>query len=55
MACLDWKIVIISIVIANGLQIIFEAGALYALEITFKPTSLDRVLDPEKYQADMGE
>lgn len=28
---------------------------LYALEITFKPTSLDKLKDPEKYKDEIGD
>jgi hypothetical protein len=39
--CLNWQIIIVSIVISNIIQFIFEATLLNSLEITYAPTPLE--------------
>lgn len=41
--CLDWSVIILSIFIGNMLQLVFESSMLYSLEVTFKPTSLEKL------------
>lgn len=48
--CYKTGYIIIGVLLGDFLQLIFEAGMLYALEITFKPTNLDRLQDPEKFK-----
>ena len=50
--CIDLKIIALGVIIGNILQLVFEASMLYALEVTFKPTALDKIQNPEKYQDD---
>lgn len=47
--CVNWKFILISIVIGNCFQILFEGSLLFTMELTFKPTGLDKIKDPEKY------
>lgn len=46
--CLSFSIIFIAIAIANFGQILFEAALLYTSNITFKPTDLDRKVNPIK-------
>jgi hypothetical protein len=39
--CLNWQIIILTIVISNIIQFIFEAALLNSLEITYAPTPLE--------------
>lgn len=48
--CIKIGFIIIGIILGDFLQLVFESGMLYALEVTFKPTNLDRLQDPEKYK-----
>ena len=50
MTCLDWNIIIIAIVASNFIQVIFESSIAYSVELTFKPTYLDRMQDPDNYE-----
>jgi len=43
--CVDWTNIWIAILLLNSLQLVFEASMAYALEISLKPTSLDRLGD----------
>lgn len=52
--CLNWRIIFIAIFVSNALQIVFEGGLLHSLEITFKPTSLDRLQDPDKFKDELS-
>lgn len=52
--CLNSTFIFLAILIGNILQVIFETSMLYSLEVTFKPTNLDKLQDPEKYQDEMG-
>ena len=47
--CINWKFILVSIVIGNIFQVLFEGSLLFTMEMTFKPTGLDRIKDPEKY------
>ncbi len=47
--CINILSIAIAIIIGNILQLVFEAGMLYAMEVTFKPTNLDKLEDPEKF------
>ena len=40
---MSWRNIFLSIVILNSLQLVFEASMAYALEISLKTTSLDRL------------
>jgi len=50
--CIDLKFIALGVIIGNILQLVFEASMLAALEVTFKPTSLDKLQNPDKYQDD---
>jgi len=41
--CISWKNIWAAILILNCLQLIFEGSMAYALEISLKPTNLDRL------------
>ena len=43
--CISWSNIWISIMILNCVQLIFEASMAYALEISLRPTNLDRLED----------
>jgi hypothetical protein len=45
--CINWRVILIASLIANCLQVVFEASMLYALEITMKPTYLDKLQQPD--------
>jgi hypothetical protein len=47
--CIDWGVIIIAMVVSNFIQIVFEASIAYSIELTFKPTYLDRMQDPDNY------
>lgn len=42
-----------SIIISNFIQVVFEASLAYSFELTFKPTYLDRMQDPENFDEEM--
>lgn len=46
-ACMDWYIIIYSILIANVLQLMFFTSFGHAMELTYQPTHLDGLIDPE--------
>ena len=41
--CIDLTVIALAVIIGNILQVVFEASMLYALEVTFKPTPLDKL------------
>ena len=41
--CISWTNIWIAIIILNSLQLAFEASMAYSLEISLRPTSLDRL------------
>ena len=43
--CVSWRNIWVSVMILNCVQLAFEASMAYALEISLKPTSLDRLED----------
>jgi len=49
MLCFGWREILIAILCANTCQVLFETALAYSIEITFKPTKLDRMQDPENY------
>lgn len=51
--CIDWLLVLWAIMISNTLQVIFESSLLYSIELTFKPTDLELMQDPEQYGEDL--
>ena len=51
--CIDWNIIVISIVISNFIQVVFEASIAYSVELTYKPTYLDRMQDPDNHEEEM--
>jgi hypothetical protein len=53
--CLNWRFIFWAIFLGNFLQVIFETALLYALEITFKPTELDKLSDPEGFDMDLAD
>jgi hypothetical protein len=50
MVCIGWLTILLAIIISNFVQIIFEATLAWSLEITFKPTYLDKIQQPEKFE-----
>jgi hypothetical protein len=51
--CLDWLTILFSILISNAIQVTFEAALAYSFELTFKPTYLDRMQDPDNFDEEM--
>lgn len=51
--CLDWRTILLSILISNIIQVVFEASIAYSFEITLVPTFLDRMQDPENFDEDV--
>lgn len=47
--CIDWQLILIAILISNTAQVIFEASLAFSIELTFKPTYLERMQDPDLY------
>lgn len=47
--CLSWNNIILAIFIANAIQMIFEASLLFALEVTYTPTPLEKLQYPERF------
>ena len=45
--CMDWYIIIFSIMIANFCQLLFFSSLTHAMELTYQPTYLDGLIDPE--------
>ena len=45
--CLNWSFIVLAIFLGNTIQTTFEAAMLYSLEVTFKPTSLEKLQYPE--------
>jgi len=52
---MDWRKIIYAIIICNCLQVIFESSMLYALEVTLKPTMLDKLQNPEHLDDEMAD
>ena len=50
--CLNWANIWIAVLILNCMQLAFEASMAYALEISLKPTALDRLDADEEDQDD---
>ena len=48
--CISFIFIIIAVFATDLWQLIFESAVLYAIEMTFKPTSIDRLKDSEKYK-----
>jgi len=53
--CLNWYYVILAIVFGNLIQILFETSLLYSLEVTYKPTELDKLADPDGFDIELAE
>jgi hypothetical protein len=51
--CIDWYVILLAILLSNIVQVIFEAAIAYSVELTFKPTYLDRMQDPENYDEEV--
>ena len=47
--CISWNNIWMAIIMLNVVQLIFEASMAYALEISLRPTSLDRLEDDLEY------
>jgi hypothetical protein len=47
--CLNWSNIILAVFICNVLQLIFEASLLFALEVTFTPTPLEKLQYPDRF------
>lgn len=47
--CLNWNSIFLAIFLANMIQLVFEASLLYAQEITFTPTPLEKKMYPERF------
>lgn len=45
--CIDWTLILYSILIANACQIVFQTALAFSIELTYKPTYLDIMQDPE--------
>ena len=45
--CIDWSLVLIAIFVGNFVQTLFQASLASTLEMTFYPTDLDIMQDPE--------
>lgn len=45
--CLDYMTILYSVIICCSLHTIFDASLLYSFEVTYKPTQLDLMFDPE--------
>lgn len=41
--CISWANIALAIFIANVIQMIFEASLLFALEVTYTPTPLEKL------------
>ena len=41
--CISWRSIWLSVLLLNCLQLVFEASMAYALEISLRPTNLDRL------------
>jgi len=50
--CIDWRKIVLAVVITNILQVIFEASMLYALEVSLKPTYLDKLQNNDEMEED---
>ena len=50
--CVDWAIVFLAILVTDALQLVFEASMLFALETTYKPTTVEKMSNPEKFKED---
>lgn len=50
--CISIWFILIAIFVSDLWQLIFESATLYAIEMTYKPTSLERMRDSEKYKDD---
>lgn len=50
--CINWSNIILAIFIANSIQLVFEASLLYALEVTFQPTALEKMSFPDRFNED---
>lgn len=51
--CLDWQTILLSILISNFIQVVFEASLAFSFELTLVPTLLDRMQDPENFDEDI--
>jgi hypothetical protein len=51
--CLNWKTILIAILISDIVQVVFEASLAYSFELTYKPTALDKMLDPDTFDDEM--
>jgi len=45
--CIDYMTILYSVIISCCLHTMFDASLLYSFEVTFKPTKLDLMFDPE--------
>lgn len=48
--CLDYGLIILAIMIANITQLTFETSLAYSIEMTFRPTKLDKMIDNENFE-----
>ena len=53
-SCMSFAVIFISIAIANFGQLLFETALLYTSSITFKPTDLDRKMNPVKSDTNLN-
>jgi hypothetical protein len=47
--CFSVYIVLVGILLGNSIQMMFEISMLYSIEITYKPTALEKMQDPERF------
>jgi len=53
--CLDSGLIFLCIVIANTFQVIFETSLAYSIELTFRPTKLDKMIDNENFEDEQSQ
>lgn len=45
--CIDYMIILYAVIICCSLQTIFDASLLFSFQVTFKPTKLEVMFDPD--------
>lgn len=50
--CINWRKIVYAIIIANVLQVVFEASMLMALSLSLKPTGIDKIAMNEAHDED---
>jgi hypothetical protein len=48
--CIDWQLIAIAIIVSNFLQVLFQTSLARSIELTYKPTYLDKMQDPELFE-----